>query len=379
MLKNRFIKTATYEGFYKEGLPTEELIRYHERLAAGGVGLTTVSYGAVNNMGRTHSHQMIVNEQSKSMLKSLTTAVHRQGGAVSIQLTHAGFFSSNRSISPSKPLAPSRTLNLYGLLQGLGISKAMTRDEIIETTLDFAEAAKIAKEAGFDAVELHMGHGYLLSQFISPYTNRRKDDYGGDLQNRMRFPMEVVDQVRNGVGKEFPVLCKINLRDGFNGGLEIDEAIIVAQMLEEAEVNALVLSGGFTSKTPFYLMRGDIPAKEMIEVEKDRLQRWALRLFGHSIIKKYDFEENFFLPHARKIRARVKKVALVYLGGVTSTEGISRIMSEGFDMVAIGRALIHNPDFVIKVREENHTSPCDHCNKCVAEMDRDGIRCVLIE
>jgi 2,4-dienoyl-CoA reductase-like NADH-dependent reductase (Old Yellow Enzyme family) len=139
-----------------------------------------------------------------------------------------------------------------------------------------------------------------------------------------------------------------------------------------------VLSGGFTSKTPFFLMRGDIPVKDMIEVEKDRIQKWALRLFGRFIIKRYDFTENFFMPLAKRIRSNVK-IPLVYLGGVTSTDGISKIITEGFDLMAIGRALIHNPDFILKVREENHTSPCDHCNKCVAEMDREGIRCVLIE
>jgi 2,4-dienoyl-CoA reductase-like NADH-dependent reductase (Old Yellow Enzyme family) len=116
----------------------------------------------------------------------------------------------------------------------------------------------------------------------------------------------------------------------------------------------------------------------MIEVEKDRIQKWALRLFGRFIIKRYDFTENFFMPLAKRIRSNVK-IPLVYLGGVTSTDGISKIITEGFDLMAIGRALIHNPDFILKVREENHTSPCDHCNKCVAEMDREGIRCVLIE
>jgi 2,4-dienoyl-CoA reductase-like NADH-dependent reductase (Old Yellow Enzyme family) len=379
LLRNRFIKTATYEGFYRNGLPTEELIQHHVRLAKGGIGMTTVSYGAVSNIGRTHKHQMVVDIQSKPFLERLTSAVKNEGAAVSIQLTHCGFFSSNSSIRGEGPLAPSRTLNLYGLMHGLGFSKTMSKNALDDTGKDFAAAALISKEAGFDAVEIHMGHGYLLSQFISPFTNKRKDQYGGSLENRMRYPLEVIEKVRKAVDEDFPILCKINLSDGFKGGLEIDEAVNVAKMLENAGVNALVLSGGFTSKTPFYLMRGEIPVKDMIEVEKDPLQKWALRLFGRMVIKKYTFEENFFLPLARKIRARIKKIPLVYLGGVTSTDGISRIMSEGFDMIAIGRALIHNPDFVLKVREEPYTSPCDHCNKCVAEMDRDGIRCVLIE
>jgi 2,4-dienoyl-CoA reductase-like NADH-dependent reductase (Old Yellow Enzyme family) len=339
--------------------------------------MTTVSYGAVSNMGRTHKHQMIVDDRTKPYLERLTSVVKKSGAAVSIQLTHCGFFSSNASIKGKGPLAPSRTKNLYGIFQGLAFSRSMSQKDLDNTRDDFGRAALISKEVGFDAVEIHMGHGYLLSQFISPYSNKRKDEYGGSLENRMRFPLQVVEKVRESVGMDFPILCKINLSDGFKGGLDIPEAVKVAQLLEKARVNALVLSGGFTSKTPFYLMRGDIPLKDMIEVEKDRFQKLSMRIFGRLIIRKYSFEENFFLPLARKIRANVK-MPLVYLGGVTSTEGISRIMTEGFDLIAIGRALIHNPDFILRVRHENYTSPCDHCNKCVAEMDREGIKCVLI-
>jgi len=376
MLRNRFVKTATYEGFYLNGLPTEALTEHHARLARGGIGMTTVSYGAVNNIGRTHAHQMIVDERSRPHLEKLTRAVKKERAAISIQLTHCGFFSSNVTIKGQNPLAPSKTLNLYGLLQGLAFSKSMSTGDIEQTGDDFARAALVAKEAGFDAVEIHMGHGYLLSQFISPFTNKRKDHYGGSLENRMRFPLEVVQKVRNEVGEGYPILCKINLSDGFKGGLVLRESIEVAKYLEAAGVNALVLSGGFTSRTPFYLMRGGIPVKDMIKVEKDKLQKLALLLFGRFIIKRYTFEENFFLPMARKLRTQVK-IPLVYLGGVTSTAGISKVMTEGFELMAIGRSLIHDPDFILKVRETNYTSPCDHCNKCVPEMDREGIRCVL--
>jgi 2,4-dienoyl-CoA reductase-like NADH-dependent reductase (Old Yellow Enzyme family) len=192
LLRNRFIKTATYEGFYLNSLPTEALTEHHLRLAKGGIGMTTVSYGAVSNVGRTHSHQMVVDEESRPYLEKLTSAVKNEGAAVSIQLTHCGLFSSNKTIKGQSPLAPSKTLNLYGLLQGLGFSKAMSKKDLEETGNDFARAATISKEVGFDAVEIHMGHGYLLSQFISPSTNKRKDNYGGNLENRMRFPLEVV-------------------------------------------------------------------------------------------------------------------------------------------------------------------------------------------
>jgi len=174
-----------------------------------------------------------------------------------------------------------------------------------------------------------------------------------------------------------PILCKMNLSDGFKGGLEIDEAIEVAKALEKAGVDALVLSGGFTSKTPFYLMRGDVPLKEMIKAERQWQHKAAFAVFGRFIIGKYEFKENFFMPLALKIRETVK-MPLVYLGGVASAKGVEQVFAEGFDMVAIGRALIHDPDFILKIKDnEQHVSGCNHCNICVAEMDRGGVRCVL--
>ncbi len=376
-LKNRFIKTATNEGMWENGLPTQRLAEHHARLAEGGVGLTTVAYGAVNADGRTMEHQMYLRPEVLPGLKALTDAVHHHGGAASIQLTHCGFFTNNRMVSGRRPLAPSRILNNYGLLSGIFCSREMTTADCRLLTADFSRSAQLALQAGFDAIELHLGHGYLLSQFLSPKTNRRKDEYGGSLENRMRFPLEVVDAVRVAVGDGVPVICKINLDDGFKGGLTIEESVILARELEKAGVDLLVLSGGFTSKTPFYLMRGDVPLWRMIKAERQWQHKAAFAVFGKFVIGKYRFEENFFLPLARKIREAVQ-MPLAYLGGVVSARGIEQIIAEGFDMVAIGRALIHDPDFILNVaKDPGHVSGCTHCNICVAEMDRNGVRCVI--
>ncbi len=376
-LRNRFIKTATNEGMWIDGLPSERLTEHHARLAKGGIGLTTVAYGSVHPDGRTHETQMVMRPEVLPGLKKLTAAVHANGAAASIQLTHCGFFTNNRLVTNKRPIAPSRILNNYGLLSGIFYSNPMTNDQLLMTSDDFARSAKLAIEAGFDAVELHLGHGYLLSQFLSPHTNRRKDEYGGSLENRMRFPLEVVEAVRKAVGEEVPVICKMNLSDGFKGGLEISESILIAKALEKASVDALVLSGGFTSKTPFYLLRGEVPLWEMIKAERQIQHKAAFAFFGKFIVGKYKFEENFFLPLARQIRQAVK-MPLVYLGGVVSAKGVEQVFAEGFDMIAIGRALIHNPDLVLSIaKDPSHVSKCNHCNICVAEMDRGGIRCVL--
>jgi len=208
--------------------------------------------------------------------------------------------------------------------------------------------------------------------------NRRRDRYGGSLANRLRFPLAVLRRVRETVGPDVPILAKTNLRDGFKGGLELSEAIGVARALEAEGIDAIVMSGGFTSKTPFYLFRGERPLAEMIEVEKSRLQKLTLRLLGPLVIKSYPFEEMFFLDDAREVR-RAVEVPLVLLGGIVSLDNIERAMAEGFDYVAMGRALINDPALIGKLeRGEARRSECVPCNKCVAEMDKPGgVRCVL--
>ena len=376
-LRNRIIKTATYEGMTPGGVPSQALIDHHTTLARGGVGMTTVAYCSVSANGRTFAEQMYMREGIVPQLLTLTRSVHDAGAKVSLQLGHCGAFSRNRDLPGRRPIAPSFAINEYGLMSGMPFTRAMT-DRDMETVVDeFGTAAALAVRAGFDALELHLGHGYLLSQFISPATNRRRDRWGGSLDNRMRLPLAVVAEVRRRVGNDVPILAKTNLRDGFRGGLQLDEAVGVAQRLEAAGVNALVLSGGFTSKSPFYLFRGKRPLKEMIEVEKNPLQRLVLRFLGARVIKEYPFRELFFLDDARAVRQGVR-MPLVLLGGALSRTSLEAAMAEGFDFVAMGRALIADPDLVIRMqRGEIEKSRCTSCNKCVAEMDRGGVRCVL--
>jgi 2,4-dienoyl-CoA reductase-like NADH-dependent reductase (Old Yellow Enzyme family) len=375
LLNNVFIKSATFEGMYKNGIPTEKLTAHHVAMARGDVALTTVSYGAISEHARTFKDQMYINDRSLEELKILAQKVHEAGGKVSMQLTHCGYFTKNTQIK--NPLAPSKVFNEYGFLSGIMFSKAMTRKDMDKVVNQFADAAYRLKEIGFDAVEIHMGHGYLLSQFLSPYTNKRKDEYGGDIQNRSRFPLEVLNKVINLVGKNFPVLVKLNLSDGFKKGFSLDDCKYVSKKLESAGCTAIVLSGGFTSKTPFYLMRGDVPLAGMIKNGASLAEKITLALFGPVIIKHYKFSSNFFLDQAKEIRKNVD-VPLVYLGGVDSKKGIKEILNSGFDFIAIARALIHDSNFLIKIKNnEILKSACTRCNKCVVEMERGGIRCVL--
>ncbi len=374
-LKNSFIKAATYEGMYENGLPTQALTDHHVAMAQGGVALTTVSYGAVSPEGLTFPYQMYLHDASLVKLKKLATDVHQAGGRVSLQLTHCGYFSKNKAVK--NPMAPSRIFNEYGVLSGIMFSREMNREDMDKVSEDFANAALRIKEIGFDAVEIHMGHGYLLSQFLSPRTNRRKDNYGGSIENRSRFPVEVLKNVIAKTGKDFPVLVKLNLSDGIPNGFSPEDCKYVARELEKHACSAIILSGGFTSKSPFYLMRGKVPLWGMIKNGSNLAEKITMALFGPFIIKRYRFEENFFLEQAREVR-KVVNMPLVYLGGIDSKKGIEEVLDAGFEFIAIARALIHDPEFLLKLRDGRvEKSACTRCNQCVVEMDREGVRCIL--
>ncbi|HUU64103.1 MAG TPA: NADH:flavin oxidoreductase [Dehalococcoidia bacterium] len=370
-LRNRIIRSGCFEGMCPGGAPSDALIDHHREVAAGGAAMTTVAYCSVSFDGRAFGHEIWMREEIVPDLKKITDAVHREGAAVNIQLGHCGYF-SNKNVIGRRPIGASRKFCTFRY----AFAHEMTEEEINRVKEDFGKAAQLAIQAGFDAVEIHGGHGYLLSQFLSPYTNMRKDRYGGSLENRMRFPAAVIKHVRETVGPDFPILIKMNVSDGFKGGLELDEAIEVAKRYEAEGASALVPSGGFTAKTPFYMMRGRIPLKEWIQGPKSVFEKVGLRLFGSILVQTYPFEEMFFLNEARKIKDAVS-IPCVLIGGICSSDNMEKAMQEGFDFVEIGRALIREPDLVRRMeRGDWQASQCDHCNRCVAEMENGGVWCV---
>lgn len=371
-LRNRVIKTATYEGMVHDGLPTEVLKRHHVELAKGGVGMTTVAYCSVSDEGRTFANQMVMRDDTVAPLRSITEGVHREGAAAMLQIGHCGGFSKNEGLGFRGPLGPSFGFNAYGALKGMPFARSMTEADLERTRGDFVRAARCAFEAGFDAIELHLGHGYLLSQFLSPHRNKRKDAYGGSAENRMRFPLETLGAIRDALGPSAPIFVKMNLDDGVDGGMHVEDAVVLAQHLETAGATALVLSGGLVSHSALYLLRGERPLREMIEVETNPLQKVALAMFGPVFVPTTPFEPMFFLPFARQIR-RAVRMPLVYLGGATSLDDLALARAEGFDMVAMGRALIREPDLLHRYQGGQTTvSTCTPCNKCITEMDRPG-------
>jgi len=376
-LRNRIIKTATYEGMTPQGRPSQALVDHHTELAAGGVGMTTVAYCAVSAKGRTFPEQLTMTEEVVPGLRRLTDSVHQEGAAVSLQLGHCGGFSKDGTVPRPHPKGPSRRLNTYGLMHGLPRVHAMDAADIHGVIADFARAATLAVDAGFDAIELHLGHGYLLSQWLSPAINRRRDAWGGDLAGRLRFPLAVVEAVRKAVGPRVPLIAKTNLSDGVRGGLEVDDAVAIGGALEQVGIDAILMSGGLVDRTPLYLLRGARPLRGMIAVEKHRLQKLALAVAGPWVMRRYPFSELFFLDHAQKMRAALD-LPLILLGGVVSRQNLSQAMQEGFEFVAMGRALIAQPTLIRDFQAGRaEQSRCTHCNECMVEMDRGGVRCVL--
>ena len=231
-LRNRVIKAATFEGMCPDGVPSERLFAHHREVAEGGVAMTTLAYCAVEADGRVKREMMYMHEGIRPQLERLARGVHEAGAKLSGQMGHCGNFSQNADFRGKRPLGPSRMLNLGGLPVGLPFAGALKHSDIDRLVDLFGEAARFMKSVGFDALEIHFGHGYGLSQFISPKTNKRSDEYGGSLVNRMRLPLRVLEAVREAVGDGFPILGKMGLTDGVKGGLKEDDAIEVAALLD---------------------------------------------------------------------------------------------------------------------------------------------------
>lgn len=365
-LRNRFIKSATNEGMAPGGMPTKALVRHHQRMAAGGAGMTTVAYCAVSPDGRTFPDQVQLEPGSVRHLRALTDAVHAEGAAACAQITHGGAFTFLPQLSTRYPLSSSGGFNPPGVLSNRFFKTAMTEETLEQVAGEFVRGAQLAREAGFDAVEIHMGHGYLLSQFLSPLYNKRRDRWGGSAAERARYPARVLERVLAAVGKDLAVTCKLGVTEGVKRGGTAQDAVAIARVLEQTGAHLLVLSGGLNVESPWAIFGSHIP-KEATEVIDNPVVRFASKLqrLGQP---KVDFRELYLLEHSRQVRAAVT-MPLAYLGGVKSVAAAEQALGDGFEAVVMGRALIHDPDLVNQFRDGRATvSGCTSCNRCVVSM-----------
>lgn len=371
-MRNRIIKSATFEGVTRNALVTDELVDFHVAVGTGGVGMTTVAYLAVAPEGRTERDQIYWRTEALPGLRRLTEAVHATGAKVSAQIGHAGPVANSRSNGlPS--IAPSARPNPLAM----GFDRAATEDDIVRVIKAHGDAARMAKDVGFDAIEIHLGHNYLASSFLSPNINRRRDSWGGSLSNRAQFARRIVAEVGDAAAGEVAVIAKMNMVDGVPGGLWLDESLRFAQMLEaDGHLDAIELTGGSSLLDPMYLFRGDVPIRAMAETQSG-IVKLGMKMFGRFVFKQYPYQPLYFRDHARQFREALT-MPLVLLGGVTDHDGMTTAMRDGFEYVAMARALLREPDLINRIQKDlATTSLCIHCNLCAASIFT-GTKCPLV-
>ncbi len=377
-LRNRFIKSGANEAMSFNGVPTKALARHHSELARGGVGMTTVAYMAVAPESRTLPNQIWMRPEIQPDLRALTDAVHAGGAAISAQITHGGSFVTGMKVK-GRTISSSSGFNPAGMLKGNFLQRAMTEADMDRVIREFVAAAQLARDTGFDAIELHMGHGYLLNQFISPLSNRREDQYGGSAENRVRFPARVLAAVKEAVGTTTAVLAKINVADGTRRGAKVEDGIVTAKALEAAGADMLVLSGGRNVESTWFMFGSRMNREEMSKVLKQQGEWITAFMMKAAASREPDvkFKEMYFLEYSRKIRAAVT-LPLAFLGGVKSLANAEQAVAEGFECVVLARALLRDPNLVNQFRSGELTqSRCDNCNGCVAYIYHPaGTRCV---
>jgi 2,4-dienoyl-CoA reductase-like NADH-dependent reductase (Old Yellow Enzyme family) len=351
-LANRFVRSATWEGLAdREGSVTPKLTKMMVDLARNEVGLIISSYAFVSPEGQSSPGQLAIHDDRfVAGLWAMVEAVHKAGGKIALQIVHGGRF-ADFALTGLQPIGPSAVTK-----DGQTTCRAMNKEDIANIVSAFTQAAVRARQAGFDAIQLHAAHGFLLSQFLSPALNQRTDEYGGTLENRARFLLEVVRSIRKAAGLGYPLLIKLNSEDFLESGLTRDEAVQVAAMLEVASVDAIEFSGGtVASPEKFMPVRTGKPNTPQDEV--------------------------FYREAAMLYQARVG-IPLMLVGGIRSYETATDLIRRGVaDYISLGRPLICEPGLVKRWHNgDRRESECGSCNSCFAPAsDGRGVYCVAME
>ena len=327
--------------------------------------MTTVAYAAVTESGLSFDRQLFMRPEIVPDLRHLTDGIHEAGAAAGIQLGHCGNM-SHKEICGCIPVGACTGFNLYSptLVRGLRV------EEMAPMARKFGAAVNLAREAGFDSVEIHCGHGYLIDQFLNPYFNHRHDEFGGSLENRMRFMTMCIEEVMKAAKDDMAVICKMNMRDGRKNGISLEEhSIPIAKRLQELGVHAIVLSGGLVSCTPMYVMRGEMPIQTLTHYMDKAWLKHSVRLCGKLMIPTVNYQEAFFLEDALKFREAMPDMKFIYVGGLVAGDKINEVLGHGFEAVQMARSLLNEPDFVNKLKEDPHyRCGCKHSNYCIGRM-----------
>lgn len=350
-LQNRIIRSATWDGMAtSDGKCTDAMVRLFERLTSGGAGLIMTGFSYVHASGKPFPYSLAVdsNECIASLCR-LTERVHSLGGKIGLQLSHGGSYSRPRLIGKERLQVPS----LPETAKRLELYHVMSLNDIQDLVSYFTMAAIRAKKAGIDLVQIQAGHGYLISQFLSPATNKRTDDYGGVLNNRARIIYEIYEKMRSALGSDFPITVKINASDFSPGGLTFEESIEIVRELRRRKIDAVEVSGGQQEDAATSPIRTGLAASD---------------------------DEGYFTHYARRIKALFRDIPVIAVGGIRSYEKAAEIIrSSTADFVALSRPLICEPDLPRRWHEGDRKKPaCVSCNKCfMPGLQGKGIQCML--
>jgi 2,4-dienoyl-CoA reductase-like NADH-dependent reductase (Old Yellow Enzyme family) len=362
-LPNRFIRSATYETMATDlGEVTAELLDLYDRLARGGIGLIFTGHTYVHPRGQAGDRQLgIYDDFLIPGLRHFVDMIHRHNGRIFVQLAHAG-----SQIKPSveaMPLAPSRIPNPITER----VPQEATEAEIQEVIDAFRKAAHRAKKAGFDGIHIHAANGYLISQFNSPFSNRRNDEWGGDAQRRWRLANEVYLAVREAAGPDIPVTMKLGIADAIQGGLEEPESIIQAAQLERLGLDGLEVSCGVMADS-----YGTSSCRPYAGVDRRQAARDHLY---HRLLSK-PVPEAYFLPYARAVKKKVQ-IPIILVGGLRSTMRMVQVLADGdADFVAMSRPFVREPDLVQLIQQgQRKITACTSCNLCLLHSGLDPLQC----
>jgi 2,4-dienoyl-CoA reductase-like NADH-dependent reductase (Old Yellow Enzyme family) len=350
VLANRFVRSATFEGLADEkGDCSGRLIDLYTSLAKGGVGLIITGHAYVRRDGQASPRQNGFYDESRtSGYRTLTEAVHKLGGKIAIQLSHAGVYAYTKQYG-FRPVAVSENA-----VQTESEQRELSKPDIQELAADFAKAAQGAADAGFDGVQIHAAHGYLLSQFLSPLFNRRTDEYGGTVVKRARLLVEVVETIRERLGDDYPVLVKMNCSDFNEGGLRVEEAVGAAEMAQDAGVDAIELSGGLLTSRRYGPTRRGIDGPD---------------------------KEAYFHNESKIFKSKLS-IPLILVGGIRSYGVAEKLVGdEVCNLISMCRPLIREPDLINRWRlGDSFSSDCISDNRCFKPaLHGDGVLCVHIE
>ena len=364
-LKNRFVSSATVECLVSEdNRITDKYLKIYRRLSRGGVGLIIPGNYFVNKTGVAVAKNLVIdNDKVIADLRRLTNLVHENGTRIIAQLNHGGR-QCNPEVIGQTPLSPS---SVKDRLTGIRPRKIKT-EEIEEIVEAFAKAALRVKQAGFDGVQINATHGYLINQFLSARTNRRKDDWGGSLKKRMSFLLEIYQAIRNQVGKKFPVLVKINSQDNIKNGVTLSESIALSKKLDAMGIDAIEISGGI-KETGFTTTKGDIP-KDILLKNVNILKRLLFVFIKGKLEKAAQFQEGYHLTQSAAIKKNVS-VPIILVGGLRTREMMENILKQGkADLVSMSRPFIRQPNLVNQFLKHHNSEclTCVNCNRCTVEI-----------